>query len=128
MVRIVAAVALTLHGVVHLIGFVVPWRLAEPEGFTYQTTLLAGAVDVGDAGVRLVGLAWLAVAVAFVVLAFGVWRGAPWVLSATALVAAVSLGLCVLALPEAIAGCAVNVAILAAVAAGLRQPGRSLPS
>jgi hypothetical protein len=126
MVRIAAAIVLALHGLIHLIGFVVPWRLAEPEGFTYQTTVLAGAVEIGDLGIRLVGLAWLAVGAAFVVIAIGLWRAAPWVGTAAVAVALVSLTLSLLGLPEAGAGIVVNLAILAVAAHALRQPERSL--
>src|SRR5450759_745041 len=36
MIRRIAAVLLALHGVIHLIGFVVPWRIATLEGFVYR--------------------------------------------------------------------------------------------
>jgi hypothetical protein len=64
---------LLLHGVVHLLGFVVPWQLAEPEGFPYKTTLLSGRLDVGPVGIRVVGVIWLLVALALVVAAIGTW-------------------------------------------------------
>jgi hypothetical protein len=47
----VAAVVLALHGVIHLIGFVSPWRIISLEGFAYRTTVLSGAQDIGDVGV-----------------------------------------------------------------------------
>ena len=56
MLRIVVAVFLILHGLVHLIGFVVPWKLIKTDEFPYSTTVLAGRVDLGDRGVRLYGL------------------------------------------------------------------------
>lgn len=42
MTRYAAAVVVAAHGVIHLIGFVVPWRLADVEGSPYRTTVLAG--------------------------------------------------------------------------------------
>ncbi len=33
MIRRTAAVLLTLHGLIHLVGFVSPWRIATLEGF-----------------------------------------------------------------------------------------------
>lgn len=57
--RIALAVRMALHGVAHAPGFVGSWRLAALEGMPYHTTLLGGAIDVGDAGMRVVGLAWL---------------------------------------------------------------------
>ncbi len=61
--------ALVVHGVAHLVGFVVPWRIVSSGEVPYRTTLLG--VDIGQAGVRAVGLAWLVVAVLFVVLGGG---------------------------------------------------------
>ena len=115
MIRIVAAVVVAGHGLIHLIGFVVPWGLAQVEGFPYRTTALDGAIALGDAGARAVGVAWLACAVGFVVAGLGIWRRAPWALPLAAALAVASIALCVLGLPEAVAGIVVNVAILALV-------------
>lgn len=115
MVQLLAAVGLAAHGLIHLIGFVVPWRLASLEGFPYRTTVLNGALELGEAGARLVGLGWLAVAVGFLVAAVGVWEGTSWFLPLVAALALVSLGLCILGLPEAAAGIVVNLVILGAV-------------
>ncbi|HEY4753596.1 MAG TPA: hypothetical protein VIH37_09935, partial [Candidatus Limnocylindrales bacterium] len=65
MLPFLAAAVLAVHGLIHLIGFVVPWGLAQVDGFTARTSVLAGAISVGDAGARLVGVAWLLVAVGF---------------------------------------------------------------
>ena len=125
--RALAATVLALHGVIHLIGFVVPWRIAQVEGFAYKTTALGGSVSLGETGALVLGVAWLALAIGFVVAAVGVWRARPWALSLTAALAVGSLVACVLGLPEAIAGIVVNVGILGAVAwAGYR--GRSQAS
>jgi hypothetical protein len=43
MIRILSAVVLALHGVIHVIGFMSPWRIATLEGFAYRTTVLNGA-------------------------------------------------------------------------------------
>jgi hypothetical protein len=115
MIQIVAAVLLALHGVIHLIGFVTPWRIATLQGFTYRTTALNGTLEIGDGGARLVGLLWLALAVGFVVAGYGVWRGKPWAPALTGVLAAASLVICVLGLPEAFAGITINLVILGAV-------------
>jgi hypothetical protein len=113
--RLFAAAVLAVHGLVHLIGFLVPWRIAQIEGFAYRTTALGGNVELGTTGAQVVGLAWLAIAVGFVVAAIGVWRRSAWALGLTAALATASLVVCVLGLPETVAGIVVNVAILAAV-------------
>lgn len=116
MTRYALAAVVAAHGIVHLIGFVVPWRLAEVEGSPYRTTVLGGAADLGDVGARLVGLVWLACAVGFVVAAVGIARRTSWAIPLSAALATLSLVVCVLGLPETTAGIAVNMAILAGVA------------
>jgi hypothetical protein len=60
------------HGLVHLIGVVVYWQLAEVEDFPpYKTTLLNGRLDIGDLGMRIYGLSWLIAALGFVIAAVG---------------------------------------------------------
>ncbi len=115
-VRLLAAALLAAHGLIHLIGFLVPWQIAQVEGFAYRTTALGGSVELGTIGAQLVGLAWLAIAVGFVVAAVGVWRRSAWALGLTGALAIASLLVCVLGLPETVAGIVVNVAILAAAA------------
>ncbi len=63
------------------------------------TTALIGAVEFGESGARLVGLAWLVLAFGFVIAAYGVWRGEPWALGLTGSLAVVSLLVCILGLP-----------------------------
>ena len=115
MIRRIAAVLLALHGVLHLIGFVVPWRIATLEGFAYRTTVFIGALDVGDVGVRVIGLVWLGLTFGFLAAAYGVWRSEAWAVGLTGVLAIVSLIVCLLGLPETAAGIAINVVILAAV-------------
>ncbi|MCU0482987.1 MAG: ABC transporter permease [Chloroflexi bacterium] len=112
--RLLAAAVLAIHGLVHLIGFVVPWRIAQVEGFAYRTTAVGGSVELGETGALIVGLAWLVIAGGFVIAAIGVWRRSPWALGLTTALATASLVVCVLGLPETVAGITVNVAILAA--------------
>lgn len=116
MLSIAAAVVLAAHGVIHLIGFVVPWQLATVDGFPYRTTVLAGLLDVGGTGARAVGGLWLVCAVGFVVAAVALWRGEPWAMPLIIGLGLASLVLCVLALPESGLGVVVNVAILASAA------------
>jgi hypothetical protein len=116
MTRVTLAALVAVHGVIHLIGFVVPWRIATLDGFAYRTATGGGALDLGDAGVRLVGLVWLACAVGFVVAGIGIARRSTWGLPLAGGLAIVSLVVCLLGLPETVAGIAVDVAILGAVA------------
>jgi hypothetical protein len=115
MLRIAAGAVVAAHGLIHLIGFVVPWGISSVEGFAYRTTALGGAIALGDTGARAIGIVWLACAVGFIVAGLGIWRGASWALPLTAALAVVSIAVCVLGLPETSAGIVVNAAILGAV-------------
>ena len=119
MFRLALAVFAAFHGIAHFVGFAVPWRLLQAEEMPYATTLLGGRLDVGDAGIRIVGLVWLALGIAFVGagVATGLDRsGWPrWML----LVAGASLVWSVLGWPAARIGVAVNLGLLAVVATGV---------
>ena len=116
MTKALGAGLLAAHGLIHLIGFVVPWRIAVLDGFAYRTTALGGAIALGDTGARLIGLGWLALAIGFVVAAVATWRGASWAGVLIAALALASVVVCVLGLPETAIGIAVNIGILAVLA------------
>ena len=40
MIKIIVAILLVTHGLVHLLLFVVPWNLMEVDGLPYSTTIL----------------------------------------------------------------------------------------
>jgi hypothetical protein len=112
MLKRLACAAIAAHGLIHLIGFVVPWGIAQVDGFPYRTAALGGAIALGDAGARLLGVAWLLLAIGFVVAAVATWRGAAFAAPLLAGLAVASVVACTLALPEAAFGVAVNLAIL----------------
>jgi hypothetical protein len=114
MLRVVLAMALVLHGLIHLIGFVVPWRITELSGYPYTTTVIWGRIDVGNGGARALGIGWLLAALAFVVAALGVWQGAVWAPLATGVTAVCSLVLCTIASPTALAGAVIDLGIVLA--------------
>lgn len=116
--RSTLAVLMLLHGVAHLPGFAGSWRLATFPDLPYHTRLLDGRVDVGDAGMRLVGLLWLLIALGFAVTAVAALRGAPWWGGGALVVTLLSLALCALEWPAARIGVPVNVAIAVALLAG----------
>jgi len=74
-----AAFFVFAHGLVHLIGMVVYWQLAEVEEFPpYKTTLLKGRWEISDTGMRIYGLSWIITTLAFVVAAFGMVFQQDW--------------------------------------------------
>ncbi|HEY6058488.1 MAG TPA: hypothetical protein VIV06_10675 [Candidatus Limnocylindrales bacterium] len=125
MIRLAAIAFLAVHGLVHWIGFAIPWRLMASQDNPYSTAVLWGSVDLGETGIRLLGVAWLVPIALFIVAALAIWRRVRSALFLTTLAAAVSLVLCVLGMPGAVIGTAIDVGILALVAARLVVgPGR----
>ena len=116
--HIVIAVGFFVHGVAHLVGFVVPWRLATLDDAPYKTSLLGGRLDVGDAGIRFVGALWLLAAIAFVVAGVAVVFSFHWWFEYTLIVTASSLVLCVLGWPDSRFGILINTVILAYLVTG----------
>ena len=114
--RFMFAAFLIGHGVAHIVGFVVPWKLMPTPEMAYRTTILGGMMDVGDAGIRAIGIVWLSIALAFVVVAGGVVAGWSMRMAVFALLA-LSSAFCVIGWPEARIGLIVNAALLAALLA-----------
>lgn len=98
----------------------VSWKLAPVDEMPYSTTLLAGRVDVGDAGIRAVGVLWLLAALTFAAAAFGTWTARAGWLPLALGCALVSLCLSVPAGPAPRIGVGVNLVILAWLLAGAR--------
>ncbi len=116
----ILALAMFVHGFAHLVGFVVPWRLAAPDDMPYKTTLLAGRLEVGSLGIRINGLLWLLTGVAFMAAGFALIKGAPiWFPMALSL-AIFSLLLSILGIPEAKIGITVNAILIGILLLSLR--------
>ena len=111
--RVAFAILLFVHGFAHLVGFIVPWRIADLKEMPYHTTLLAGSLDIGERGIRAVGVLWLIAAVAFAVCGVGVILRAPWSHPLAAMVVVFSILLCVAGWPDSRIGVFVNLAVAA---------------
>lgn len=110
--RYALSALLAAHGVAHLVGFLVPWRLMAAPEMPFKTTLLAGRVEVGEAGIRVVGALWLLTAVVMVATALGLAVQARWAGSLVLPVLAVSLAMCLVELPQARIGLVLNVVLV----------------
>jgi hypothetical protein len=118
--RIVLSLFLLAHGVAHLVGFVSSFKLATLPELSYKTTVFSGRIDVGEGGIRVMGLLWLLTALAFLVAAGAVataMDSAPRVMLAAVIV---SLTLCVVGWPDARIGVAVNLGLILLLAIGAR--------
>lgn len=67
LILLVIAFILAFHGLIHLMGFVAYWPLAEIAELPYKTTLLNGRLHLGGSGMRLFAVLWLATAVTFII-------------------------------------------------------------
>jgi hypothetical protein len=117
--RFVLALFLLAHGVAHLVGFVSSFKLATLPELSHKTTIFSG-IDVGDAGIRVMGVLWLITALAFLVAAGAVATATDS--AARLMLAAVigSLTLCVVGWPDARIGVAVNLGLILLLAIGAR--------
>src|SRR5262245_36004417 len=112
MMRLALGVLMLMHGVAHMVGFAGAWKLKA--GIPYKTTILAGHLTLGDAGIRAFGIAWALVAVAFAVTGAAALSNRSWWIPATLIVTVASLMLTLVETPEARIGTWVNVALLGA--------------
>lgn len=130
MARALIGCFLMLHGVAHAVGFTASWKLVSPAEAPFTTTILSGAVDVGPAGIRLIGVLWLAAAAAMIGAAVLVWRRSPRAAAAVVGATGVSVAMCVVGLPASMIGLVIDLAILGMAAAAVvhdRPIGRVAP-
>jgi hypothetical protein len=70
--HIILGIFLITHGVADLVGFITYWKIASIEDMPYKTTLLSGLLDVGEVGIRIVGILWLLAGLAFAMVGVGI--------------------------------------------------------
>lgn len=120
--RIALALALVLHGTAHLVGFAESWQLSATEHAPFKTTVLSGRLDLGLVGIRVGGILWLLVALAFGLVAAGAITRAEWWVPMAFTTAIASVVLSVVWWPESRMGVAVNAVLITALLVG-RQFG-----
>jgi len=127
---IVLAVLAGIHGLIHLMGFAAYWPLAKINELPYKTSLLAGRLEVGTAGMRVFSLLWLLATLGFVIAAIALVLGksnwAPLMLGAALL----SIVLCALDWSAAFRGALIDVFFLLVLALvfGLRMQSAPFPT
>lgn len=117
--RFLLALLMAVHGVAHGVGFVVTWRLTEFQDMPHDTTLFSGTVDVGEMGIRVVGVLWLLAGLAFLAAGVAALLNASWWPTLTVVAAIFSLPLSIAGWPESRIGVAVNILLLALIAFGV---------
>jgi hypothetical protein len=118
--RILLAFLFIAHGIAHLPGFVVPWRLATLPGLPYKTSMINGSVQVGGMGIRILGLFWLLGALGFVLTGAATLRGYGYWPTLGVAVTLFSLVLTLLGWPEARIGTVLNLMLLTLILFGAR--------
>ena len=109
---IIISIILVLHGLIHLMGFVTYWQLADLSELPYKTTLANGRFDVGDAGIRVYGLLWLILVIAFAIAALGLVTSQPWARSVILITSIASLIVTALDWQVTYAGVLVNLVLI----------------
>lgn len=118
--KILFALFLALHGVAHLVGFAAPWGLVDSAQTPHKTTVLAGAVDLGETGIRVIGVFWLLLAIAFLVGAWAVATTQPWAVRWLWVITVASLIASTVSWPEARIGVVIDLALIVLLAASTR--------
>ena len=113
--RFIIASVLAVHGIAHLVGFIAAWQLMTLPELPYRTTVLGGGIDVGTPGIRVVGILWLAAAVACVIAGIALWLGTPWAMTFAFGTVIASLAMCVVGWPDARIGLVLNLILIAAL-------------
>ncbi|MCM3881975.1 MAG: hypothetical protein ND807_17845 [Vicinamibacterales bacterium] len=112
--RIAMGVFLIVHGIAHLVGFVVPWQLMKAPDLPYRTTIFGGAIDVGAVGIKIVGVLWLILAIAVAGLGTSYLANRLSYPAALGIVGA-SLLMSIAGWPDARIGVAINAVLLVAL-------------
>jgi hypothetical protein len=116
-VRSTLAVALAIHGLVHLLGVMTAWRLSPFKDPPTSTAILDARLEVGADGMELMGLAWMFATAAVVIAAVALWIGGHRMLLRIAAGTLISLAVCLVGLPESNLGILIDVGILTAIIA-----------
>ena len=101
-----------IHGLIHLMGFVAYWPLAEIAELPYKTTLLNGRFQLGQSGMRLFSVLWLLTAVGLVGAAVGLAVKQSWWLPVMSAAVVLSLVITVLDWSNAFRGTMISLVIL----------------
>ncbi len=110
--KIVLAVFLFIHGFAHLVGFVVPWKLAKFEDMFYSTKIFYKKLDVGHTGIRIVGILWLFAAMGYFYSVYALFTDVAWGIWFTWIVTFYSFFLSIIGLPDSKFGIAANLTLL----------------
>jgi hypothetical protein len=113
--RLAIALLVFVHAIAHLLQFADAFRLIPAGGIPTRTTLLDGRLDVGNGGIRLMGMLWFTLAIAFTAVTVGMALGTTWWVQVAGVGAMISLVMTLLEAPRAQIGLWMNLVILTAI-------------
>lgn len=122
----VAVGLIAIHGLIHLMGFVAYWPLAEIAELPYKTAVWGGRLNLGQTGMRIFSLFWLLAAVGLAGSAIGQAAGRTWWLPVMFAAVVVSVAVTALDWSNAFRGTLISLILLIPLllAAGLRMQPR----
>ena len=126
----VAIAVVVIHGLIHLLGFVAYWPLAEIAELPYKTSLLNGRLVLTNTGMRWFSVFWLLAAVGLVAAAVSLVLDRSWWLPLMLAAVGLSFIITVLDWSNAFRGAILSLLILVPllVVVGLRQQPRPFPT
>ena len=110
--KIIAAIVLALHGLIHLMGTFAYLRILEIPSLPYKTIFLGGRIDLGEFGTGVFGALWGVAAIGFVVASIAMLTNRSWWRLVLLAVTLLSLVITILDSSLAFAGVVLNVLIL----------------
>ena len=113
--KIIAAIVLALHGLIHFMGTFAYLRILEVPSLPYKTVVLGGRIDLGEVGTGVFGVLWFVAAIGFVTVSIAMLLNRSWWRLALLAVTLLSLVVTILDLSLAFAGVVFNVVILLAL-------------
>jgi hypothetical protein len=110
--RILLSLLLAAHALAHVASFLAYWKwLPGPD--SDRTTVLAGRVDVGVRGMRILGVLWIAAGVLVAVAAVHMFRNTPDAYAITWSAAVFSGIMSILGWPDSQTGAVLNGLVMA---------------
>ncbi|MEJ2052915.1 MAG: hypothetical protein P8X42_03255 [Calditrichaceae bacterium] len=107
--RIALSIFLFIHGISHVVGFLIPWQIVKSDEMPYKTSLFFDKIDLGSNGIKIYGILWLLLALTFFLSAWFVVTGSVYWFNLTLCVSICSFIFCILSLPDSKIGVIANI-------------------
>ncbi len=112
MLNYILAALLFIHGVAHLVGFVVSWKLADLKEMPFSTKIFSKKIELGETGIKIYGLIWLLLAVFYIICVILILFNGPIYKNILISASVLSLIMSILGVPESKFGIVINVLLI----------------